>query len=323
MKPETLFGFPIIEEPIVPHMGAYIEFGPPLLAPELLWVLGAPDPEMAAIETVLRECNQRVAYATLAGERVRPDTAYKADGTTLPLDKYHVVFVECCGQTLGRIARHGAHRIDHHRPGDPGYGKPPAEFLAASSIGQVLVLLAKIGCLDAWPGVDAPEGRRAVVVPQELVFTAAADHCLAAAYRGECPGVDPDALMRWRAESRAAFQGRTIEAVLADVEAARLALAGAHSICCAAHDCSANDDHDEWVADLRGQEIPELPEAAARYFYAYLATPHVRPGERVKVVLGGHATPEVVAAFLRGELCPELVDRYGDPARGFAGGYVP
>src|SRR5690606_42081711 len=50
-----------------------------------------------------------------------------------------------------------------------------------------------------------------IVIPDRYVLAAAADHCLAAAYRGECPGVDPDALMRWRVESRAAFQGRRSE----------------------------------------------------------------------------------------------------------------
>src|SRR5690606_24433639 len=49
---------------------------------------------------------------------------------------------------------------------------------------------------------------RGVVIPDDLVYTAAADHCLGAAYRGECPGVDPDALMHWRVAQRATFQGR-------------------------------------------------------------------------------------------------------------------
>src|SRR5690606_40611474 len=33
-------------------------------------------------------------------------------------------------------------RIDHHCPGDPGYGLPPSKFFAASSIGQVIAELA-------------------------------------------------------------------------------------------------------------------------------------------------------------------------------------
>src|SRR5690606_5323560 len=36
-------------------------------------------------------------------------------------------------------------RIDHHCPGDPGYGRPPSEFLTASSLGQVISELARLG----------------------------------------------------------------------------------------------------------------------------------------------------------------------------------
>src|SRR5690606_12375592 len=196
-------------------------------------------------------------------------------------------------------------RIDHHRPGDPGYGRSPEEFMAASSIGQVI---ADLATQRTWRE-ETPEGRvylptetpiklagwrtllggshhdhdstwgideigeysegygeesgdafvkemveeggyyhvpsigwvfvasrgghelggcvDAIVIPDRFVLCAAADHCLGAAYRGECPGVDPDALMRWRAESRARFQGRTVEEVLADVERAQAALRAA------------------------------------------------------------------------------------------------
>jgi hypothetical protein len=33
------------------------------------------------------------------------------------------------------------------------------------------------------------------------------------------------------------------------------------------------------------------------------------------------APPDLVRRFLSGEIVPGLVDYYGDPARGFAGGY--
>mgnify|MGYP001561963170 CR=1 FL=1 len=292
-----------------------------------LWVLGAPDPEMVAIEALLRASQPpTVVHASAAGARVRPDTAYAADPVDGP-----AAWVECAprgGVSAGDVV------IDHHRPGDPGYGRPPAESLAASSIGQVVAHLARIGLLTwerlPWmvagvpgafiapytaPGADDPDWWVHVApdviarVPHDLVLTAAADHCLGAAYRGECPGVDPDALMRWRAASRAAHQKRTVEAVLADVAKAQ-ALLRASPMCADVH-------------DLRGVELPELPEAACRMGVAYVATPAVRAGERVKVVLGC-ASPDQVAAFLRGEgLAAELVDRYGDPARGFAGGYRP
>src|SRR5690606_22285652 len=78
--------------------------------------------------------------------------------------------------------------------------------------------------LGEWRGGDTPPPSWTVsvpqsdyrVIPQSYVFAAAADHCLAAAYRGECPGVDPDALMRWRVAVRAAHQGRPVDELLDD-----------------------------------------------------------------------------------------------------------
>src|SRR5690606_36820249 len=74
------------------------------------------------------------------------------------------------------------------------------------------------------------DGGSLATIPHDLVLTAAADHCLAAAYRGECPGVDPDTLMRWRVESRAAFQRRSPAEILADIERARQSLRQAPEI---------------------------------------------------------------------------------------------
>jgi hypothetical protein len=109
--------------------------------------------------------------------------------------------------------------IDHHRLGDPGYGVPPAQFLIGSSLGQVLAELARLGVLElgagggqhapdttvpgaVWSHTDAADGKdrwfvshtddRYLEIPSDLVLAAAADHCLQAAYRGECPGVDPE-----------------------------------------------------------------------------------------------------------------------------------
>src|SRR5690606_19221697 len=83
----------------------------------------------------------------------------------------------------------------------------------------------------------------------EAFLAAAADHCLAAAYRGECPGIAPDQLMRWRVKTRAAFQGRSVEELLADVERARAALQEAPSI-----DLGAGTS----VRDMRDTFVPEL-----------------------------------------------------------------
>lgn len=305
-----------------------------------IWVLGAPDPEMELIESILRACGEHVEYATVwrdgVRRRVTPAEAYAADveiGEGLRGLRATAYMVECApavlvGSSVDGIDWAGeAVTIDHHRPGDPGYGRPPSEFLPASSIGQVLAILR--GHIPPffdggeWITSDGGEPRDvggsligmpyAERVPHEIVLAAAADHCLAAAYRGECPGVDPDELMRWRVETRAAHQGRAVEDVLSDVERAREALREA-PVVYLADGINARD--------LRGPAIPELPEAAARDGLAYLATVADRDG-RQKIVLGGHTTPETVEAFMRVWAPAQgLTDIYGDPARGFAGGYL-
>jgi len=302
---------------------------------------------MEAIETLLRACGERIEHALVRGERVSPAEAYRArlSPSADLRDVAEVYLVECdlVGNEIAHID--SVIRVDHHRPGDPGYGRPPAEFLPASSLGQVIAVLARhrrlpaswqciaggialpAGAIGRWPASD---GRHAVAmarpasayrdeialyaVPIDLVITAAADHCLAAAYAGQCPGVDPDALARWRAESRARHQGRTVEDVLADVEKARTILRAAPDM---------HLGNGQTVADLRDLEVPELPEAAAREGAAYLATVTERDG-RKKIVLGGHTTPETVKAFIESWAPSQgLTGIYGDPARGFAGGYLP
>lgn len=325
-----------------------------------LWILGASDPEMAAIERLLAECGESVAYAVGPdGERVHPGNAYRSVGfrpagtnDLCTRDTREVYLVECGGDLPP-----DAKVIDHHRPGDPGYGRPPEEFLPASSIGQVIAELARIGRLS-WPmrstdycptaagvqyavpdwgadpwGVWIVSGRASSIeeggapwapIPPHIVMTAAADHCLESAYRYRCPGVDPDALMRWRASTRAAHQGRTVEAIMADIEAARARLRVAVTRCEYEHPMGGGvvEHHlpDAPYADLRGENVPELPEAACREGVAYLATVRDRDG-REKVVLGA-ASPDLVERFMAGEIVGGLTGVYGDPARGFAGGYL-
>lgn len=304
----------------------------------LLFVLGAGDPEMQAIENLLKECGVPFAYAVGPdGRRVHPGNAYKAESFDAEnTENFTIVEVECSVFPKAPNVKYVT--VDHHRDGDPGYGKSPSEYFSASSIGQVISLLATRG-ICPWPlahdiGTVGSAGTLSACndgthwitvaaachydfpmakIPHDIVLTAAADHCLAAAYRGECPGVNPDELMKWRIESRAKFQNRSAEEVLADIESARKIL----------RDGIPNWD-DPWflgAVDLRGQSIPELPEAAAREGVAFLATVTDRDG-REKVVIGGHTTPELVKEFMGGKIVPGLVDYYGDPARGFAGGYV-
>lgn len=300
----------------------------------LVAVLGASDPEMEEIKAIAGLAGVETVQAVCAGKPVFAGNAYSADGPAIldlliPSGKT-AVLVECGGPSF-ETRRGDSIIVDHHKPGDKGYGKLPTDFLAASSVGQFVSLLVWAGWVPPWQAVDSSlynaakcfdgelllaaggwavfskKASQAFYIPQDIVLAAAADHCLAAAYRGLCPSVDPDALMTWRISSRAAFQNRPVEAILADVEAARKVLAEARS---------AGREY----ADLRGQQIPELPEAAAREGFPFISTVVERDG-RTKVVLQA-APAELVSRFMRGEVVPGLTGLYGDPARGFAGGYV-
>lgn len=319
-----------------------------------IWILGASDPEMAAIEALLSACGETFAYATVGGIRAHAGNAYMAD----PQYQYDRIdgdlyLIECAVVT--ECGAHTVHTIDHHRPGDAGFGVEPAGFLRASSLGQVISELAKLDVLPAtwyragassrpgsaagfcgtleydcyaecWNVVDRHRATRPV--PIDLVLTAAADHCLGHAYAGRCPGVDPDELMHWRVESRAKFQGRSVDEILADVEAARKMLEDRSTTDvawldpgeCSDPQCSCCDG--PTAVDMRGIHVPELPEAGTRYGIAYVADGLPGPDGRRKVVCSG--TAEVIRAFLTSFVTREgLVDPYGDPARGFAGAYYP
>lgn len=388
-------------------------------------VFGPADPEQQAAEKICKDVGIPFAYAAKDGKRCHPGNAYQGTATirgTGSID-YHGqppvwMLFECDVPSPVGVK---VVRCDHHRSGDPGYGKSPAEYWEASSLGQLVNYFRKCGLLGDYEGIWAGDtfsdnglfgtgthdslsnaidslkdcfghcyhhgkGVRIDVTTPEanewrkestnkahpkevwdskpkleieiwcdgtggtwksggLAYVAAADHCLSAAYRGECPGVDPDALMQWRAESRAEFQKRPVKEVLADVEAARKKLREAlynsdtdryvHcSICNGQCDhpwgdarprngCPACVNGFSMIADLRGESIPELPEAAARENIPFLAQVKDRDGrEKISLMC---AKPEMVERFLAGEFFSgeeQLVDMYGDPARGFAGGYI-
>jgi hypothetical protein len=247
------------------------------------------------------------------------------------LGTHSVEYIDCAAMVIP---------IDHHRPGDPGFGRPPAEFVEASSIGQVVRALALNWWVDA--GVYSEVNNRGfsetwhAPLSPEHILVAAADHCLGAAYRGECPGVDPNELMRWRAESRSAFQGCSVEELLRRISAAKAELEAAEQVVLLGlGDMPHTADHD-WsksvcdgcnkdpisVCDMRRETpVPELPEAAMRHGYSYVSGPLRCPDGRKKITCSG--TPEVIRAFLETWAQREgLVDCYGDPERGFAGGYL-
>lgn len=249
---------------------------------KLFFVLGAPDHEMREIERVVTAAGHACAYATVAGKVVHSYEAYRATGIDgLVPSGHEVVFVECAVMGLRRD-----HVVDHHRPGDPGYGCPPAQFLEGSSLGQVLALLG-------------------LTPTSEQLVIAAADHCLSAAYRGQCPGVSPQELQRWREQTRSTARGLPAEELRKQIDEAQQLLERAPRVKLA-------DTEVAWVED----PPPEVSEASARSGVAYMFLRREHDG-RMKAGIRSAPAP-LVAHWL--QHCG-LRDLYGDPQRGFAGGY--
>lgn len=265
----------------------------------LFFVLGANDPEMVIISRTLEACGVFYTFAvTDDGKRVHPGNAAKATGVTagggIP-DGAEVVVVEC------RVAGIDAVVVDHHSPGDPGFGVPAEDFWKGSSIGQVWEYLTDRGFGDAL----AASGLK-----DEAVLAAAADHCLGAAYKGRCPGVTPTALRAWRAETRARFQGSTAAEISAAVDAAIEAVRGLPTINVGGH-----------AVAVAGEEIRELPEAASITGIPVMYELFDVRAQKTKVGLLG-ADEEVGAAWMDwARANHNLEGVYGDPKRGFAGAY--
>lgn len=274
---------------------------------KLFFILGADDPEMQVIKRLLGALGLKWAHAVREGAPVHPGNAYKGDGTTRPIPTTaRVAVVECHieGVTPDVV-------FDHHRPGDPGFGFPPSQFWQGSSVGQVWEYLINGGGLEGEPMKLVLQAQEAGFRQWEAELAAAADHCLGHAYRGRCPGVDPVALRLWRAMTRAHHQGVRPADILDRVEDAFIQLR------------SLPETRIGGVnfRDARGETIPELPEASAQMGEPVIYSLTDSRSKREKVgVLNG--IPEAVEAFMSAAPDMGLVDVYGDPQRGFAGGYL-
>lgn len=271
-----------------------------------LWILGAPDPEMTAIEKLLIQNQEFFIYAKTAdGRRVHAGNAYAAFDNQTMGDPETIILVECDFKIecylAGGITKAVTIRVDHHRPGDRGYRRPPEEYMTASSVGQVIHILET-------------ECQKHVEVTDELRMTAAADHCLLAAYQGKCSQIDVERLMQYRVHQRAQFQNRSIVSVLTAINKARIALRRQQKV-----QIVGSDNKTYLVADFGSSTILELLEASAREGLPFLATVTDADGKRKRVFQS--ACAELIDGWMRSQI--NTLDRiYGDPVRGFAGGYI-
>lgn len=306
-----------------------------------MWKLGADDPEMRAIFGLLGVCGEKAEYALgTDGKRVIPSTMYQA----APIEHAGVLYlVECSSEKISLRGADGEMLlkvIDHHRPGDEGFGRPPEEFLPASSLGQVVAELARLGLLPReWKRTHQPQpgmpeglilngidrttwmvreaesvGGRAAYIPADIALIAAADHCLGAAYQGECPGVDPESLLRFRLQQKAEEWQRPLEAIHEQLVAAAAALTSAPKL----------ELHDgQHVADLRGpvdQQVWRMFQEASAYEGIACVLGPVDERGRKKLIAYGEA--KHISAFVGWAEEQGLTGIYGDEVRGFAGGYL-
>lgn len=247
-----------------------------------VFILGAPDPEMEEIERVVTSQGHEVRYALRGSYRVRSEQAYLANDVSSPIPKDAlIVCVECEVLWL-----HCDLVIDHHREGDPGYCQPPETYLESSSLGQTLAYLK-------------------LEPTQQQRIIAAADHCPTQAYQGLCPGVAFQELQEWRTLTRAARRGVTLQEMDANILQAKKRLETAERI-------SVGGSELPWVFSRQG----EVAEASARYNLPFLYAEPTRDGRMKMGIMG--APPAAIIAWMTE--C-DLMNVYGDPIRGFAGGY--
>lgn len=248
------------------------------------FVLGTPDHEMREIERVCQERGLAFGYATIGGRVVHSYEAHDADDVTcrIPLGA-RVVTVECSVMGLRADVA-----IDHHRPGDAGFGKPPERYLEGSSIGQFLRHI----------GLEPTQRQRVI---------AAADHCLSSAYQGLCPGVSLQELVDFREETRSRARNISREELRRQIQEASRFLRSAPSI-------ELGGTQVAWIEDLA---MPEVSEASAREGIPYMYTKRQHDGRKKAGIQSAPA--HLVQTWL--QECGLSVT-YGDPARGFAGGYL-
>lgn len=305
---------------------------------EYVFILGASDPEMIAIEAAIRnvfahyDAEPQIYHAAFVGAdgtvaRVHGGVAYKGthlidesfvprtvvtaadiDGVCgysedIPFedqDGLTPVWVECAVE--GGDRKRGF-VVDHHRPGDAGYGKSPEKFWEASSIGQVYRLFQYVNWVPT-EIADAAFG-------EDRFLIAASDHCPGHAFAGKCPGVDIPALKAMRAANSAAFNKmdpetwiQVVDASIAKLQASPRGELAGHVYAIVSEDIALGN-HAQLISGLPMQyTMPGSPR-----------DPRVKVG-----LLGGE--PALIAAWMEFK-ASVLVDIYGDPARGYCGGYLP
>ena len=274
----------------------------------MIFILGCPDPEMNRIEEILKEHGCSVQYAMKDGKRCHPGNAYQADNIYVffglqedPIDivGMSIVLVECQPAGVADFVR-----VDHHRPGDPGYGQPASQYWLASSLGQIYTLL----------GIHE--------IPHEDKILAAMDHSPAGAIRGECPGVSAQEVLDRKVAEVARGTKSSPEEVMERIGHYRAMLESAPKIEMAGQ--VLKDLRSEYLGEGYSLSLLAAQAAALAGGHTALLRHRDAMGKPEKWSVSGHATPETVNAFMMWGPKNGLVKEsmYGVPERGYAGGYL-
>ncbi len=267
------------------------------------FVIGADDPEMRCMVGILNARHEMIIEAKVNGSRVHPSNAYDGNNANEIVGTgSDIITIECAvsGVVPTKV-------IDHHRPGDPGYGLGPDRFWEASSLGQLCRYL-KIA--------DVPHGFRVM---------AAMDHCYGAAMEGLCPGVTPEEVHDLKVREIARKRGVSTDYVIRQIQAYVDVL---------------NDNAGTPIPTvvIGDQEVACIPDTGIGYTLEYLCAQvaaimagkpvliRVRDRENApyRRHLCGKVNRETIDHFLD-KWVPEqgLVKPYGNPERGYAGAKEP
>ncbi len=261
----------------------------------LSFILGAQDPEMREICKVLEKVKVPYFFASNNGYRSNSGNAYQSDGAVIQKPSGYCesavlvknatyITVECSVKNL-EIQEN----LDHHNEGDSGFAMEPKDYLNGSSLGQTLSFFGETPTSD-----------------QKLLC--AADHCLTAAYRGDCLDVDPDELLFSRTAWLSKILNLPLGEVINDVFAAKELI---NKNYCEKAEMS-------FFLDPLNQ--PNYIAEASAYVGKPICYRRITPEGNTKEMLKGGTFTQISDFIERHKLAGRRV--YGNPYRGYAGAYL-
>jgi len=182
----------------------------------ILFVLGADDPEMKKIVSFLEILHYNYTFASVSDKRCNSSNSYSAEFFNFFYET--IIYIEC--NTIEKLHSNKTILIDHHNDGDFGHSLSYDRFLEASSIGQFLKFVlnndfdyvVNVLGFDMTPSNSFEKNTTffkdnnwfisvndfSVRIPKDVVLIAGIDHCPSAVYSGLCKGIEVDDLFQLR-----------------------------------------------------------------------------------------------------------------------------